>query len=91
MTSPNDQVSIAHVLEMAVEGGNGDMDDPKVDLDGAVVRSLILLTSGNVAEFGEHEDPPQNVAAWLRQAEIRAVRGLLMGVLRRWHELRQQD
>ncbi len=64
------------------------MDEPKADLDGAVVRSLLLLTSGDVSEFGEYEEVPRDVVVWLRQAKIKPVRGLLMGVLRRWHELR---
>lgn len=58
-----------------------------IDPEAAVVRSLMLLTMGQTSDFRDHEQPPAHIEAWLKSAEPRQVRGLLMVTLRRWHEL----
>jgi len=62
-----------------------------VDLEAAVIRSLVLLTLGDTDDFSLCADPPQKVTQWLTQAKMEPVRGLLMATLRRWHELQQQE
>jgi hypothetical protein len=42
---------------------------------------------GHAVDFRDHEQPPAHIEAWLKSAEPRQVRGLLMVTLRRWHEL----
>ena len=59
-------------------------------VDVAVLRSLMLLTAGLPAEFSEHELPAENVQAWIGQASLRQMHGLLISALRRWHRLRRQ-
>lgn len=71
--------------EMSGAGGPGEPFDPDV----ATIRSLSLITGGDPLEFTEHDPPPSGVRRWLRTANLRQARGLLLETLRRWHELRR--
>ncbi len=67
-------------------------DQPSADsLDGAVLKSLMLLTSGDLVSFNEFQLPPSKIRAWIDQANRRQVHGLLISTLHRWHELRRRE
>lgn len=59
------------------------------DLLATTVRSLSLITAGDAIEFSDQQQPPLEVMAWLYEADLPHVRGLLFETLYRWHELRQ--
>ena len=78
-------VELARQILNAACGGKSPIG--AIDPEAAVVRSLMLLTMGHTIDFRDHEQPPAHIEAWLKSAEPRQVRGLLMVTLRRWHEL----
>ncbi len=57
--------------------------------EGQVVRSLWLLTEGDVAEFVDYQRPPTGIRSFIRRADAPMVHGLLITILQRWHEVRQ--
>ncbi|MCG8450898.1 MAG: hypothetical protein MI725_15130 [Pirellulales bacterium] len=59
------------------------------DLLVTTVRSLSLITGGDALEFGDQQPPPLEIMAWLYEADLPHIRGLLFETLYRWHELRQ--
>ncbi len=60
-------------------------------LEGAVLQSLMRLTSGNPVEFNEFRMPPPKILSWIDRADREQLHGLLISTLRRWHELRHRD
>lgn len=61
------------------EGGN---------LDAAVIRSLLLLTSGDLQEFSQFLSPPAKIRSWIEKADRPQVHGAMISVIHRWHEVR---
>ena len=61
------------------------------NLDAAVLRSLLMLTSGDLREFSHYKLPPAKIQSWVEEANSRQVHGALILVLRRWHEIRRES
>ena len=57
------------------------------NLDLAVLRALILLSTADCLDFADHQWPPKEICRWLEQADLRQVRGLLLATLERWRGL----
>jgi len=57
------------------------------NLDLAVLRALILLSTADCLEFADHQWPPKEICRWLEQTDLRQVRGLLLATLERWRGL----
>jgi len=80
-------VELAHkILEAASRDESAiDLDNPMV----ATIRSLLLLTLGDPIEFSEQRTVPGDVLAWISEADLLDIRGLLLETIHRWHELRR--
>ena len=61
-------------------------DKPLEDAEIELLRSLARLTLGDIQEFYDPPTLPESIEDWLGQASLGEVRGLLIAVLRRWHE-----
>jgi hypothetical protein len=61
------------------------------NLDLAVLRALILLSTADCLEFADHQWPPKEICRWLEQADLREVRGLLLATLERWRGLHRSS
>ena len=55
------------------------------DLDAAVLRSLLVLSAGDLLEFCEYRRPPEEILSWIEHADRRQLNGLLITALRQWH------
>ena len=58
--------------------------------DAHLIRSLRLLTNGNPTEFQNHTASPPALRQTIRQADAPLTHGLLIEILQRWHELRDE-
>ena len=63
---------------------------PNDDRDARLLRSLFLLTKGNVNEFADCTQPTEEVRKYLRRADASEIRGLLLETLTRWHEINEK-
>ncbi len=66
-------------------------ESPGENLEGAVLQSLMRLTSGNPVEFKKFRMPPSKILDWIDRADREQLHGLLISTIRRWHELRDRD
>jgi len=51
------------------------------------LRTLLVLSVGDWWDFADSEWPPEEISAWVEQANLRELRGLLLATLQRWHDL----
>jgi len=51
------------------------------------LRTLIVLSVGDWSELADPEWPPEDITAWIEQANIRELHGVLLATLQRWHDL----
>jgi len=63
-------------------------DDAGDNVDAAVLRSLTLLTEGDLKAVSDVRWPPKHVLQWLQRADLLRIHGLLILALQRWHELK---
>ncbi len=55
-----------------------------------LIRPLYLLTNGNPTEFENLTKPPASPSQTTRKADAPQIHGLLIEILQRWHELREE-
>ena len=55
------------------------------DMDGRVVRSLWLLSDGDVEKFLNCSQPSNMIRDYIRDAQLSQLNGLLIETLRHWH------
>ncbi|HVT27197.1 MAG TPA: hypothetical protein VHE81_04195 [Lacipirellulaceae bacterium] len=62
--------------------------DPALgSFSGLDLRTLIVLSVGEWWELAEYDNPPESVYRWIEKADFRELRGALLAILARWHEL----
>jgi hypothetical protein len=61
---------------------------PEDEVDAQVVRSVQLLTGGDISLFVDTSCPSPVVCDFICHADVRHIRGLLIATLQRWHQLK---
>ncbi|HEX5471628.1 MAG TPA: hypothetical protein VFW73_07060 [Lacipirellulaceae bacterium] len=65
--------------------------DPALgSFSGLDLRTLIVLSVGEWWEIADYDNPPESISRWIAKADFRELRGTLLAVLARWHELSQR-
>ncbi len=59
--------------------------------EGKLLLSLMALTDGKVDEFHDPIYPPAELSEIIQNADADQIRGMLIEVLRRWHEVREGE
>ena len=62
-----------------------------VDLDVEVLKTLVQLSPDGLPAFSKSKPPPPKIVTWIRRASPAQLDGLLIAVLRQWHQQRQSE
>jgi hypothetical protein len=63
---------------------------PEDEIDAQVVRSVQLLTGGDVSLFMDMSCPAAAICDFVEHADVRDISGLLIATLQRWHQLQRE-
>lgn len=55
------------------------------------LQTLVAISVGDWSGLGEQVQPREPFCRWLRQADLRQLRGVLLAALECWHERRQLE
>lgn len=87
MTDPKSRPKKAKRPKKRAAGTQTQSASDRPNLDLAVLRALIMLSTADCLDFSDHQWPPAKVCQWLKKADLRQVRGMLLATLERWRRV----